>query len=375
MEAPWISLPSSCPRLDWEMEVPPLYRDAKVPKLTTTDFWFSDGNIVLVVGHVGFKVHRGQLERHSDVFQTLFSIPQPKDQETIDGCSWVELYDSPSDVLHLLRALYDGLYFQKPAASDFPVIASVLRLSTKYLIEHLRQCCLVRLERDWPSTLLGWDQREKLASDDGRYNPRDCFAHPVLVIQLAQELHIDTVLPSAFYDLSRYGPRKIVSGVISPPPAPLPNVDSAPSGDALIVRLNQQDLSATFLGRESGQRYLASFIENELTGRPLSANCANKHDEGGRDCLESFYFIMLNVLRSVGGIATGRDADPLFTLVQAVEMLSRTDFSDGVRQCGLKMCPSCKADFTKSVSKAREQVWEQIPGWFGLRGISQSLEG
>ncbi|KAJ7354523.1 hypothetical protein DFH08DRAFT_855143 [Mycena albidolilacea] len=47
---------------------------------------------------------------------------------------------------------------------------------------------------------------------------------------------------------------------------------------------------------------------------------------------------MLNVLRSVGGIACGRDADPLFTLLQAVEMLERMDFSDGTRVCGLRMC-------------------------------------
>jgi hypothetical protein len=55
-------------------------------------------------------------------------------------------------------------------------------------------------------------------------------------------------------------------------------------------------------------------------------------------CRESFYFIVLNVLRSVGGIACGRDADPLFTLLQAVEMCERTDFSDGTRMCGLRMC-------------------------------------
>lgn len=65
------------------------------------------------------------------------------------------------------------------------------------------------------------------------------------------------------------------------------------------------------------------------------------------------YFIMLNILRSVGGIACAHDADLLFTLVQANNMLSRTDFSDGQRQCGLKMCPPCKADFTLATTKAR----------------------
>ena len=51
--------------------------------------------------------------------------------------------------------------------------------------------------------------------------------------------------------------------------------------------------------------------------------------------------MLLHILRSVGGIACGGDGDPLFTLVQAVEMLSRMDFSDGARQLGLKMCGKC----------------------------------
>jgi hypothetical protein len=78
--------------------------------LIRSDFWFIDGNIVIVAGQAAFKVHRGQLERHSDVFNDMFSIPQPTDQEMIDGCFWVELYDRPSDVFCFLRALYDGLY-------------------------------------------------------------------------------------------------------------------------------------------------------------------------------------------------------------------------------------------------------------------------
>jgi hypothetical protein len=77
--------------------------------LIRSDFWFLDGNIVLLAGNAVFKVHRGQLERQSEVFRDLFSIPQPQDQDLIDGCGWVELHDRPADVFHFLSALYDGL--------------------------------------------------------------------------------------------------------------------------------------------------------------------------------------------------------------------------------------------------------------------------
>lgn len=51
---------------------------------TRGDPWFQDGNIVLMPEsgsksepQVAFKVHRGVLSRHSEVFQTMFEIPQP----------------------------------------------------------------------------------------------------------------------------------------------------------------------------------------------------------------------------------------------------------------------------------------------------------
>jgi hypothetical protein len=79
-------------------------------ELVRSSIWFDDGNIILVAaGSAAFKVHRGQLERHSEVFHDLFSIPQPKEQVLLDGCFFVDLHDCPSDVFYLLTALYDGL--------------------------------------------------------------------------------------------------------------------------------------------------------------------------------------------------------------------------------------------------------------------------
>lgn len=258
-------------------------------------------------------------------------------------------------------------YFQKPNARNFPSVAAVLRLSTKYLIDHLRQLCLIYLSSDWPATLEGWDQREKQAVDaNGHYSPRDACPHPILVIELAKELDLYHLLPTAYYDLSRYGPRRIVSGA----PKPTLLVTSAQPGVPLpapeTLHLDRAELHMVLLGREAGQRFLSSFIEAELTSRPISPDCANKHHDDGRVCRESSYYVMLNVLRAVGGITHGRDADPLFTLMQTVEMLSRTDFTDGVRRCGLKICGACKTDLTECAGRARKHVWTLIPEWFGV---------
>ncbi|KAJ7711892.1 hypothetical protein B0H16DRAFT_1343346 [Mycena metata] len=373
----------------------PARRHSQSKKIVRSELWFLDGNVVIIASSVAFKVHRGQLRRHSEVFDDLFSIPQPQDQDLYDGCPWVEVYDCPSDVLYFLKALYDGLYFQSLRANDFPAVAAVLRLSTKYLVEHLRQHCMTRLDLDWPSTLAGWDQREHAATDaQGHYTPRLACPHPILVIHLALDLGLASLLPAALYDLARYGPSKIMAGTPAPPLALAFPSESlrTPAAAAAAARqpitLPPALLIATYRGREAAQRYLASFITTHLQRRAPAPDClyrspspsdsrslapedARSPEYASRPCRDSFYFIMLNLLRSVGGIACGRDADPLFTLLQAVDMLERTDFSDGQsgRMCGLRVCAACKGEFRGCVGRAREEVWGMVPGWFGFGGV------
>lgn len=93
------------------MEVSPPSTSESFAGLTRSGVWFEDGNVILIAaGSAAFKVHRGQLERHSEVFRDMFSIPQPKGQVLLDGCLFVELHDCPSHVFHLMTALYDGLH-------------------------------------------------------------------------------------------------------------------------------------------------------------------------------------------------------------------------------------------------------------------------
>ncbi|KAJ7750019.1 hypothetical protein B0H14DRAFT_3513497 [Mycena olivaceomarginata] len=186
----------------------------------------------------------------------------------------------------------------------------------------------------WPASrstgripLAAWDQREQAATDTfGHYQRRSSCPHTLLVIDLALALGPDLVhfLPAAHYDLSCYGPSKILSGT----PAPPISLALPPSHPAYA--------SHTCAARKPTlPSYLAAFISTHLHARAPAPLCAYLEDEPPmrHACRESFYF-MLNVLRSVGGIACGRDADPLFTLLQAVEMLERTDFSDGTRCAG-----------------------------------------
>lgn len=225
---------------------------------------------------------------------------------------------------------------------------------------------------DWPCTLAAWDSREVEATDVfGRYCPRARFAHPILIINFAREMGINNLLPTAFYDLCRYGPSKIVAGVSRhrhEGPIKVRQMGGSPSPDTTSVHLSLDDLRIALLGRERAQRVVASFIEEELNNREPAADCHSRDisDDGGRHCRESFYFIMLNLLRAVGGLSSGRDCDPLFSLTQAAEMMNRSDFSDGTQFCSLKLCVACRMDFSQAIKSARERVWLQIPSWFGM---------
>lgn len=125
-----------------------------VPDTIHGDPWFQDGNIVLMtdgsllaetVSRVAFKVHRGMLARHSEIFQSMFDIPQPGKQilfmyytnpqslkilpavalgETLEGCPVVRMYDLPVELSCLIKALYDGAYvLDAPnASSSFEIL-------------------------------------------------------------------------------------------------------------------------------------------------------------------------------------------------------------------------------------------------------------
>ncbi|KAG7094042.1 hypothetical protein E1B28_007663 [Marasmius oreades] len=355
-----------------------------------SELWFNDGNIVLIAEQqFAFKVHRGVLARHSEVFADMFGVPQPMEMEVdadLEGCQHVEMpHDLADDIYHFLKSIYDGLYFMtRRRSSQFPSLSSVLRLSTKYIAPVLHQRCMDQLSADWPTTLDAWDTRESEATDErGVYLPRESSAHPVVVIELANEMGLVDLLPSAFYDLSRYGPSKILVG--APGRARLLQKEKTQKNcdqdleTSKPVTLTEDLFVRTLQGREQAQRFLHSFIMTHIWNRAPSVDCfyQSEYGSGGRACQESFYFITLNVLRAVGGIACGRDADPLFTLRQAVDMLSRMDFIDGSgcgtntgeKRCGLRLCGACKADFTEACGNARKHVWMQLPEWFGLQDV------
>ena len=56
------------------------------------ELWFPDGSIIMRAEDTLFKVYKGTLMQQSELFHDLLTLPQPVDDETIDGCPvvWLE---------------------------------------------------------------------------------------------------------------------------------------------------------------------------------------------------------------------------------------------------------------------------------------------
>ena len=74
-----------------------------------TDFWFEDGNVVLVARNTGFKVYKGLLASQSPIFQDLFASASHA-EETYEGCPVVRLCDTPEGLRYLLPYLLPSTY-------------------------------------------------------------------------------------------------------------------------------------------------------------------------------------------------------------------------------------------------------------------------
>ncbi|TCD60632.1 hypothetical protein EIP91_009749 [Steccherinum ochraceum] len=177
------------------------------------DIWYDDGNVILVAGAVGFKVYRGVLYRLSEVFREIFDQREStREQHTFDGCPAIVLLDTAQDLLCLLSTLYDDAsrYFSEQHRLRLNEVSSMIRLGTKYKLQHVRNEAIRRLNQCFPVTLedfkVHYTMNALYHSPDPDFT--DIFPHSsvsisaegcIHVIHLAWSLDLHTILPGAFY--------------------------------------------------------------------------------------------------------------------------------------------------------------------------------
>jgi len=190
--------------------------------------YISDGNVVLSAVSqdktrtVVFRVHKSLLTEQSEVFESMFAVPQGDGEsdghvESYEGLPLVHMPDTAEEVEELLNALRDPLAFcEQTTFSDTPLrIRNALHLASKYLMAELRAKLVRVVEREWPSSLDEMDMRDQAFEElKGRIDsdmlvqgwPIQFLPEPAAAIALAEEFNIKSILPAAYYDLTRCAP-------------------------------------------------------------------------------------------------------------------------------------------------------------------------
>ncbi|KAG2345359.1 hypothetical protein BDR05DRAFT_880871 [Suillus weaverae] len=157
-------------------------------------FWILDGNTVLEVGGVLFKLHRSRL-----VDQSMFFARLLDEQDVLMDDNVVIESDEHGTVYHLsnttptdLEALLQldknpmAYYFTPPA---FQVLAAILRAATGLGFDTYRAFAVKLLENAWSSSLADLTTESK--------------SNAAEVLVLARTCGIESVLKRAFYEMVR----------------------------------------------------------------------------------------------------------------------------------------------------------------------------
>ncbi|EKM54340.1 uncharacterized protein PHACADRAFT_146190 [Phanerochaete carnosa HHB-10118-sp] len=317
---------------------------------------FEDGNLALLCGHRYFLVHRGVLVRHSSVLAAMAECPTKEDlSQSLEGRPILRLPHTPDEIYILLKYLY-GLSEQSEA-SAFRELSVSLRLATTYNIPALRAKALRHLLLSWPILLTQWEIREKHATNaDGVYVSRPGLPHPSVIIALAREVDAPELLPSAFYDLSRYLPSQLAA-------------DYTDLDTGRIYSLSNNDLFRVFRGKEQAARYFSTFIVKELEGRVPAEFCHNRNElqpSRKRRCQMAFEAVTYSLIRDVNGLVLNRNSDPLFAIHDSLLMQTREDVPGTENKAAIRACEACRMDFGAIVEAVREEFWHKLPEWFDL---------
>ncbi|KIJ20629.1 hypothetical protein PAXINDRAFT_106264 [Paxillus involutus ATCC 200175] len=352
------------------------------------DLWFSDGSIVLRAENTLFRVHKSLLARHSGFFQDLFTLPQlvsdtalplpspstPPVQPSgdVEGCQVLRLHDAPEDVANLLTALVDGPNFGNNDPGDFQIVSGVFRLATKYLVDSLREKALNHLSVAWPMTLKGWDAREDTARSlelRAGSAATSIYPSPIAVINLAREVNAPSLLPSAFYDLSRYHFSQIFDH------------GESFEDSAWQCPLSSADMQRLALGKEASRHAITTLIQSmgshahSLVGNPFGYNPYSQghtHRSCKRDfseliALATQHYLFDHERGCTDPLYVAEElGQPLYDLGQPQGADDYGRFGGSRRSLEQAECQACAKALETWAQRERERMWKMIPLWFRL---------
>ncbi|KAI1795289.1 hypothetical protein LXA43DRAFT_37169 [Ganoderma leucocontextum] len=323
--------PSKRARLSPEQDSSALLASPSTPSLSNLkhhpEFWFDDGNIVLIAQHTGFRIFRTLLAAQSTVFADMFASSSSRSDETLDGCPVVHLTDSPNDLGHLLRILLPTspmcyITADPEVVHSFDEVFAVVRLAHKYGIQSVQDHAIRALqEYHFPSEINNFFGPPK----------KHIFVksiHCIGAVNLARLTDTPLMLPTALYGCS-YVSGRLLSGWTRE--------------DGTIEHLSTDDLKRCFDAR------IALGQEQALLPARLFSAVPPERCTSHRRCAPYIAKLVANV-----------------AVVEAlVKKDALCDLSSVISQLN-GMCGGCTQVLLERHRVERKRIWDTLPQIFGI---------
>ena len=310
-----------------------------------SEFWFDDGNIILIAQQTGFCIFRGLLATQSTVFADMFAAASSQADEILDGCPVVHLTDSHLDVAHLLRILLPAspvwyvfrlliatiplhidICSSYPTATSevirsFDEVSAVVRLAHKYHIQSVQdQAIRALLEHPFSINchVFSSPPKQQISIRGAQF---------IGAVNLSRLTDTPLILPLALYQCSRLG-----STIL----------DGWKREDGTVEHLSMADLkrcvdARVVLGKEE------SFVLNRVFAPVPLDKC-----EGLTPCAASLERLRGNTLNK--------------------ERLKNSVFID--RSAAIQrvngLCEGCKQVVQERNRVELQRVWDSLPRVFGI---------
>lgn len=235
--------------------------------------------------------------------------------------------ESKSRIVSLLCpfSYHKSSYFRPGHFTEYRVIESLLRISTKYLVQSLRSELIEHLKAYYPSTLEEF--RDGYTKHYSLFNHKAPY-HSLLAVNMAREFDIPIILPAALYYCCEPPYNKIADGI----------EDS--DGDLVKLCHSDQLLCLT------AQRYISSdklTILNEfLLSQEPSEDCI---DPDG--CRREMATILADLSAEITDITVFSASPP------------STEYDP-------RLCGSCQEDWSSREMVGYYKMWIELPARFGL---------
>ncbi|KAM5539634.1 hypothetical protein V8D89_006743 [Ganoderma adspersum] len=290
------------------------------------EFWFDDGNIILIAQQTGFRIFRGLLAAQSTVFADMFAAASSQADETLDGCPVVHLTDSHLDVAHLLRILLPTSPLCYPTATSevirsFDEVSAVVRLAHKYHIQSVQDQA-VRALLEHPFSI-----NCHIFSSPSKQQISIRGAQFIGAVNLSRLTDTPLILPFALYQCSRLGSTLL---------------DGWKREDGTVEHLCMADLKRCIDARVVLGKEESFVLHRHFAPVPLD-KC-----EGLVPCAASLERLRCNTL----------DKERLQNSVFI-------DRSAGIRRVN-SLCEGCKQVLQERNRVELQRIWDSLPQVFGI---------